>query len=69
MSRLVDAHIETLKVLLWIVASAAVNALWNALQTGEWKVDPQWVPVINLLFYYAKELLKARTPANASTGG
>ena len=50
---------ESVKVLAWIVAAAAVDAVYNAVTTGQAKIDPLWVPVINLALFYAKELVKA----------
>jgi hypothetical protein len=58
-SALFVAARETLSVVAWIAASAAVDALVNALTTGQVKVDPLYVPLINIALFYAKEFLKA----------
>lgn len=48
-----------LKVALWIALSAAVDALYLAVGTGELAVDPAHLPFINLALVALRDLLRA----------
>lgn len=67
-ARALAAILPTLKVVAWIAASAAVDALITAARTGQLEVDPVLLPLVNVALFYAAKLLGGRKPAEASGG-
>lgn len=68
LERAIAAILPTLKVVAWIAASAAVDAVITALRTGQVEVDPVLLPAVNVALFYVAKLLEGRKPATA-TGG
>jgi hypothetical protein len=50
-----------IRATLWLAAAAIVDGLFNALTTGQIKVDPVWVPIINVLLVAVRDFIRSRT--------
>lgn len=49
-----------LKVVLWQVAGAAIDAVYNQITAGNMHVDPQWIPVWNVILVAARDFIRSK---------
>lgn len=63
MSALLDRLPTYVKAAIWIAVAAAADAVWNGVTTGAVKVDPAWVPVINIALVALRDFARARKAA------
>lgn len=60
MTALLDRLPTWLKAAAWLAAAAFVDAVFNAATTGQVKVSPEWVPLINVALVAVRDYLRSR---------